>query len=570
MSSAKCPLSPWMPNGPRVDNRIFHRLIFPDKAYDQMQKIMENQRIENPGDAKNPAINWTEQHRLLFNQMMSGYSLLAYRCLNDPKWTMLFVNQWAYTLTGYPPEDFISGRVTYESILHPNDREMVRSVVCEAVAEHRPFQVEYRIITALGDEKWVWDQGRPDTEKQDGKTVIDGLIIEITDRKKLELQFIQAQKMEAIGRLSGGISHDFNNYLTTIIGYGELMAEKLPGRGELRECLEEILKAGKNAADLVRQLLAFSRKQMLSLEIMDINIEIENMKKMFQQLLGEDIFLITHLAPDLNKIRADRTRIQQVIMNLAVNARDAMPRGGTLSIETANTDLGDAYAREHDVKLTPGPYVQISVSDTGCGMEPEIKSQIFEPFYTTKPKEHGTGLGLSTVYGIVKQMDGYIWVYSEPDKGTTFKIHLPAITESPGRLIKKKSTAIRQEPSGNETILLVEDDEMVRNLLVLILEQYGYRVIEAMDGRQALEMVEKYEKDIHLMITDVIMPGINGQELANRVKIKRPGTRVLFMSGYSANTRILNGILDTDVFLIEKPISPKMLGEKIQEVLAAG
>jgi len=665
-----------------------------------MQENHQNKSVENSKQGSDPVVESVSQDRLLFNQMMGGYALMAYRRLNDPEWTMLFVSDWVHTLTGHPPEDFVSGRVTYASIIHPADREMVRSAVHEAVADKDPFQVEYRIITARGEEKWVWEQGRPDAVRQDGKTVIDGLIIDITDkkkmekalqeslertflaldgtdmgiwewdtvtgevlyddnwlrlmgytpderwftvelwkrslhpdslsdfeksiddyfngktayfeleyrisnksgewrwirsrgkctaydqhrkplrligthqditeRKKLELQSLQAQKMEAIGRLSGGIAHDFNNYLTTIIGYGELMGEELPARGALRECLEEILKAGKNAAALIRQLLAFSRKQLLELEDFDVNTEIRGIKKMLQRLLGEDVRIGISLAPDLKKIRADRIQIQQVIMNLATNARDAMPMGGDLTIETANAELDESYARDHDIKLSPGHYVLISVSDTGCGMDPETKSKIFEPFYTTKHKEHGTGFGLSTVYGIVKQMDGYIWVYSEPEKGTTFKIYLPAIMGESDETAKKKPFPGQQEIKDTETILLVEDDAMVRRLLEVALRHYGYDVIEAMDGQHAVESVDRYEKEIHLMITDVIMPGMNGQELANELKTKRPGIKVLFMSGYSTGTMAHQGILDADVFFIQKPISPKLLIQKVQEVLAAG
>lgn len=534
-----------------------------------MQEHIKNQHSENTGGGHDSAVGWETRYRVLFNQVMSGYTLMVYRCLNDPEWTMLFVSDWAHTLTGYPPEDFVSGRVTYASIIHPDDREMVWSAMQEAIAEKRPFHMEYRIITAQGEEKWVWEQGRPDAVKQEDKTFIDGLIIDITDRKKLERQCIQAQKMEIIGRLSGGISHDFNNYLTTIIGYGELMAEELPNRGSLREYLEEIVKAGKNAAALTRQLLAFSRKQVLELEIFDVNTEIRGMKKMLQRLLGEDLRLSINLASDLKKIRADRVQMQQVIMNLAINARDAMPNGGSLTIETANTELDESYARDHDIKLSPGPYVLISVSDTGCGMDAETKNMIFEPFYTTKQKEHGTGLGLSIVYGIVKQMEGYIWVYSEPEKGTIFKIYLSAAIEESDGTVRKKSAAVQKAATGTETILLVEDDEMVRRLLVMALRQYGYHVIEAMDGQHALELVNQYEKKIHLMITDVIMPGMNGQELANELKEKRTGTKVIFMSGYSTGTMAHHCILDTDVFFIQKPIAPKLLAEKVREVLSS-
>lgn len=513
---------------------------------------------------------WESRDRLLCDQLINGYALMVYRRLNNPEWTMLFVSDWSRHLTGYPPEDFVSGRVTYTTLIHPEDREKVRAVIQEAAAGNRPFQMEYRITTAGKEEKWVWEQGRPGAANQDGGAVIDGLIIDITDRKKLERQFMQAQKMEAIGRLSGGLAHDFNNYLTAIIGYGEMLAAELPEQGLPQEWLGEIVKAANNAAALIRQLLAFSRNQVLELEVFDVNTEIRGMRKMLQRLLGEDVRLSINLADDLDRIRADRVQVQQVIMNLAVNARDAMPNGGTLIIETVNMTLDESYAKSHDIELVPGPYVLISVSDTGCGMDPETRNRIFEPFYTTKAKEKGTGLGLSTVYGIIKQMGGYIWVYSEPGKGTTIKIDLPAAAGADGEVVKRKTPAVQSAIKGSETILLVEDDEMVRNLLSRVLRQYGYHILEAMDGRQAMEIAAQYEKKIHLMITDVVMPGMNGRELADALQAEKPETRVLYMSGYASSVIAHHGILDTGMSFIQKPISPKILARKIQEVLTAG
>jgi PAS domain S-box-containing protein len=548
----------------------------PEKPYippsrNSSGKSKTNTEKDHTDNGADTSADPESQYRLFCNQWMSGYAIMVYRRLNDPEWTTLFISDWALHLTGYLPEDFVSGRVAYAAIIHPEDRETAWSVIRKAVSENRPFQMEYRIITAENEEKWVWEQGRPDAVRQDGTPVINGMIIDISDRKKLERQFIQAQKMEAVGRLSGGIAHDFNNYLTAVIGYSEMLAAELPRQGLPQEWLGEIIKAANNAAELTRQLLAFSRNQMLAMETFDVNTEIRGMRKMLQRLIGEDVRLSIHLENDLNKIRADRIQMQQVIMNLAVNARDAMPNGGELIIETANMMLDECYARDHGINLAPGAYVVISVSDTGCGMDPETKSRVFEPFFTTKTKDKGTGLGLSTVYGIIKQMDGYIWVYSEPEKGTTIKIELPAATETvpAGAAPKRKPLAVQADMKISETILLVEDDNMVRNLLARVLRQLGYHVFEAMDGRQALEIAGQYLKKIHLIVTDVVMPGMNGRELADAIQTKNPDIRVLFMSGYATSVIAHHGILDHGMFFIQKPISPKALARKIREVLKA-
>jgi CheY-like chemotaxis protein len=372
--------------------------------------------------------------------------------------------------------------------------------------------------------------------------------------------------MEAVGRLAGGIAHDFNNLLMVISGYSEFLLDRLGPDQALRGPAQEIANAAQRASSLTRQLLAFSRKQMLTPRIIDLNEVVTENLKMLTRMIGEDIDLV--MVPDarLGPVRADSSQIEQVIMNLAVNARDAMPSGGKLTIETSNVTLDEDYVRMH-APLRPGLYVMLAISDTGAGMDSETQSHIFEPFFTTKgPK--GTGLGLSTVYGIVKQSGGYIWVYSEPGKGTTFKIYLPRVAER-GEGVAQVAAPVeaqKVEP-GKETILLVEDEANLRYLARQYLEKQGYKVIEAADGAVAMQIVVAHEGVIHLLLTDVIMPGMNGRELAQRVSEMRPNVKVLYMSGYTENVIGHNGTLDAGVRLLQKPFNLRDLKDKVREVL---
>jgi len=383
-------------------------------------------------------------------------------------------------------------------------------------------------------------------------------------RKKLEAQLLHAQKMESIGRLAGGVAHDFNNLLTPIIGSADLMMMSIGKDHELREDIEEIKKAADRAASLTRQLLAFSRRQVLEPKVINLNDVIPDMDKMLRRLIGEDIDLETALAPDLDQVEADPGQIEQVIMNLAVNARDAMPQGGKLTIETANVDLDEAYAHNH-VAVTPGPYVMMAISDTGIGMDKETLSRIFEPFFTTKEKGKGTGLGLSTVYGIVKQSGGNTWVYSEPGKGTTFKIYLPRVEKQIEAT--EDTEAVAESLTGSETILVVEDNEMVRDLAQSILQHYGYDVLEAQDGEEAIKVSKGHDGPIHLMLTDVVMPGMDGNEMAEHITALRPNLKIIYMSGYTENAIVHHGVLDLKTAFIQKPFTPQSLARKVREVL---
>jgi len=400
-----------------------------------------------------------------------------------------------------------------------------------------------------------------------GEGIVFELFAEdVTERRTLEQQLRQSQKMEAVGRLAGGIAHDFNNLLMVISGYSEFLLDSLGPDPALRAPAQEIASAAERASSLTRQLLAFSRKQMLAPKVLDLNTVVTENLKMLTRMIGEDIDLVMVPGANLGRVRADSGQIEQVIMNLAVNARDAMPTGGKLTIETSNVSLDEDYARFH-APLRPGEYVMVAISDTGMGMDAETQSRIFEPFFTTKGVK-GTGLGLSTVYGIVKQSGGYIWVYSEIGKGTTFKIYLPKVAAT-GEVVPQVAApaeAHKTEP-GTETILLVEDETNLRYLARQFLEKQGYKVIEAADGAVAMQIAVAHEGVIHLLLTDVIMPGMNGRELAQRISEIRPNVKVLYMSGYTENVIGHNGTLDAGVRLLQKPFNLRDLKDKVREVL---
>jgi len=408
--------------------------------------------------------------------------------------------------------------------------------------------------------------GRSVSSGPEGEVVFELFAEDVTERRVLEQQLRQSQKMEAVGRLAGGIAHDFNNLLMVISGYSEFLLERLGAEPHLRGPAQEIASAAERASSLTRQLLAFSRKQMLAPRIVNLNdVATENIK-MLTRMIGEDIDLVMVPGPNLWAVRADAGQIEQVIMNLAVNARDAMPSGGKLTIETSNVTLDEDYARVH-APLPAGDYVMIALSDTGDGMDNETQSHIFEPFFTTKGTK-GTGLGLSTVYGIIKQSGGYIWVHSEVGKGTTFKIYLPRVA-STGQATAQVAAPVeyRKVEPGTETILLVEDEANLRYLARQYLEKQGYKVIEAADGAVAMQVAVAHDKVIHLLLTDVIMPGMNGRELAQRICEIRPNVKVLYMSGYTENVIGHDGMLDDGVRLLQKPFNLRDLKSIVREVL---
>ena len=395
-----------------------------------------------------------------------------------------------------------------------------------------------------------------------GVPYIHSIARDITIRKRLETQFQQSQKMEAIGALAGGVAHDFNNLLSVINGYSELMLEDLSEEHPLRKDLEQIKMAGKRAASLTSQLLAFSRKQILQPEIVCLNEAVAEMSTMLRRVIGEDIELAVILRSDLGLVSADPGQLQQIIMNLAINARDAMPQGGKLTIETGNVDFDEDYVSRHPM-VKKGTYVMLAVSDNGMGMDAATQARIFEPFFTTKGK--GTGLGLSTIYGIVKQSDGFIWVYSELGKGTTFKVYFPRVEGK--QTLKSSQNKSDSAFRGSETILVVEDEIEVRALTCRILRERGYKVIGAADGKDALRLVRAHKEEIHLVITDVIMPGMSGKELVAQLKAVRPQIEALYVSGYTGNVIIHHGILDSGIAFLQKPFTVEGLALKVREVI---
>ena len=389
--------------------------------------------------------------------------------------------------------------------------------------------------------------------------------IDLTEMKNLNDQYRQAQKMEAVGTLAGGVAHDFNNILTTIIGNAELALMDGGQDDSLREELEEIRKSGQRGASLTRQLLAFSRKQIIQPKIFDLNEQLTDLEKMVGRLIGEDIELLMIQGPGLWPVEADPGQMEQVVMNLVINAKDAMPMGGKLTVETANVDLDEDYFHRHGIEEKPGSYVMLAISDTGCGMDKETREHIFEPFFTTKELGKGTGLGLSTVYGIVKQNDGSVWAYSEPGLGTTFKIYLPK-TMGDVEPEEKEKTPIA-ELDGSETVLIVEDDDSLRKLAQKTLQKHGYRVLAAENGENALRVSEEHEGSIQLMITDVVMPKIGGKEVAEQLHPIYPQMKVIYMSGYTDNSIAHYGVLEPGLNFIGKPFSAKALARKVREVL---
>ena len=489
------------------------------------------------------------------NAGLGDWNVLTGECFFDPSY---------HAILGYEEGDLPLQYETWAGLIHPDDRAAILERRLEQIRLHRGHvSYEYRIRKKSGEYIWVQSKSKVTAWTQDEKPArMVGVMTNITERRLLEEQLYQAQRLESVGRLAGGVAHDFNNLLTVISGYVEMLAADLSGVELAQEGLNEIRSAGERAAALTNQLLAFSRNQILQPSVLNLNEVVTDVNKMLGRLIGEDVELLVRLAPDLGNTVADPGQIQQIVMNLAVNSRDAMPGGGTLIVETSNTYLDETYASVHP-GVRAGHHVMLAVTDSGHGMPAEVRNHIFEPFFTTKGKGHGTGLGLATVYGIVKQSGGSIWVYSEPGQGTTFKLYFPR-TDEPVTAAKHLA---RTDLRGTEAILLVEDQDEVRIMAIKALKRYGYQVYSAANGDDALRFCRSHQGRLDLVITDVVMPGMNGRELAIQLSASRPDFKFLFMSGYTDNAIAHHGILDQTVDFIQKPFGPESLAEKVREVL---
>jgi PAS domain S-box-containing protein len=516
--------------------------------------------------AKREADNARAQAEAKYRMLVEQVAAVSYIAELGMHGQWLYVSPQVETMFGFSAEEWLTDSRAWTKHVHQEDHNIVEAAE-QASERGERFQAEYRIVRKDGRIIWVSDTAVV-VEGSDAHPLMEGIIVDITERKQLETQLQQSRRMEAIGRLAGGIAHDFNNLLTIIKGYTELALNRPRITPELQTDVERIEDASERASTLVRQLLAFSRRQVLQPKLLDLNSIVLGLDKLLRRLMDEDIAMSAIPGNNIGTIKADPAQMEQVIMNLVVNARDAMPKGGRLTVETANVDLDEAYATDH-ATVKPGRYVMLAVSDTGTGMSPETIAHIFEPFYTTKESGRGTGLGLSTVYGIVKQSGGYIWVYSELGRGSSFKVYLPRVEQAPEALPAVKP--VSGEQKGSETILLVEDQPQVRELARLALSEKGYTLLVTSSPEDAESACSKHGAEVHLLLTDLILPGISGRELARRLTARHPKMRVLYMSGYTYNIMAKgpaqDGLLEDGMAFLQKPFTPSALAEKVREVL---
>lgn len=469
--------------------------------------------------------------------------------------------------SGTLPEDFalLAPVRSLDGLLElagPNDRDTVRQELDDAIRTGAPCEFDIRLVAPDGRHRWLTLRGQPEVGPDGQMRRVVGLAMDITDRRRLEEQLVQSQRLEAIGRLAGGVAHDFNNLLTAILGYASFALRSLPEGNGARADIEAIERAGQRAASLTGQLLAYARRQMVTPRVVDLGELLTGMEGMLQRIIGEDIHLVTRIAPDLWRARIDPTQFEQVVLNLVVNARDAMPGGGTLTLEVSNRVIDPVYADGHS-ELVPGSYVTLEVADTGTGMDPDTRARIFEPFFTTKEQGKGTGLGLAVCYGIVRQASGSISVYSEPGHGSTFRVLLPRADAAASRDAAPPEGPVQL--AGEESILVVEDERWVRELAVRALRAHGYKVRSAATGEEALSIAATGPVDV--LVTDVVMPGMNGRELADRLQETRPALQVVYMSGYAEHSVVRQGVIEPGIAFVGKPFEPDRLARMVREVL---
>ncbi len=474
---------------------------------------------------------------------------------------------WSATLEalhGLPVGTFRETEQAFLECVHAGDQESVRTSIANAQREHTDWHVVYRTPWPDGTTHWISGTGKAFYDDTGAATRSAGIALDVTDRQILEEQHRQSQKVEAIGHLAGGIAHDFNNLLTAIQGYSELLSDELGADSPHQADVSQIRRAADRAASLTRQLLAFSRRQILEPRVLDLRDSLRGVEVMLKRLIGENIAITLRTCDEPACMKADPGQVEQIILNLALNARDAMPEGGSLFLEVTHIELDETYARRH-MTARPGRYVMLGVSDTGIGMDAATQARIFEPFFTTKAEGQGTGLGLSTVFGVVKQSGGNIWVYSEAGRGSTFKVYFPEVNEP----AEQPDVAAPNVLTGSETILVVEDEPGVRALMEKVLQRYGYHVLLAASPGEALDLVGHCIGPIHLLMTDVVLPEMDGRSLANRITVHRPATRVIYMSGYTDSAIVHHGVLDPDTPFLQKPFTPEAVARKVRAVLMA-
>jgi PAS domain S-box-containing protein len=480
-----------------------------------------------------------------------------------------YVSPQIESILGFAPAEWLAEPMNWMNHIHADDREIALAAERRFQETHELFQAEYRMFARDGRMLWFRDEGVMLRETDDRSLLMQGVMYDITGHKRLEDQLRHSQKMEAVGQLAGGVAHDFNNLLMLIQAHNERLRERLAAGDPAHEDALEIERAVTRAASLTRQLLAFSRKQVLDAKVLNLNTVLTDVVRMLDRLIPNHIEVRTVQAAALGRIKADPGQIEQMILNLAVNARDAMPHGGRLTLETKNVEVDEAYARAYEGVPT-GQYVMLAVADTGVGMDSQTQARIFEPFFTTKEPGKGTGLGLATVYGVVKQMGGAIWVRSEPGQGTSFDLYLPQVDAAVERPAPEAQTALAAAPSGTETVLLVEDQDGIRGLVREFLQRKGYEVLQANDGDHALRIAVEHKNPIHLLVTDIVMPNVGGRELARRLTEARPSMKVLFMSGYPDHASVSGEVGGEHAAVLQKPFMLATLARKVRGLLDEG